>query len=81
VDVDVAAAAGLFADRTRADLVAALLDGRAPHRRRACASNGRVCRDMTRRPRQRAVRVEPAGRRGLLEVFGCDLTAIEAPTG
>ena len=29
MDVDVAAAAGLFADRTRADLVAALLDGRA----------------------------------------------------
>ncbi|GGK98306.1 transcriptional regulator [Sphaerisporangium melleum] len=29
MDVDVAAAAGLFSDRTRADVVAALLDGRA----------------------------------------------------
>ncbi len=29
MDVDVASAAGLFADRTRADVVAALLDGRA----------------------------------------------------
>lgn len=29
MDVDVAAAAGLFADRTRAEVVAALLDGRA----------------------------------------------------
>jgi DNA-binding transcriptional ArsR family regulator len=36
---------------------------------------------LTRRPRHRAVRVEPAGRRGLLEVFGCDLAAIDAPTG
>ena len=36
---------------------------------------------LTRRPRHRAVRVEPAGRRGLLEVFGCDLAAMDAPTG
>jgi DNA-binding transcriptional ArsR family regulator len=36
---------------------------------------------LTRRAHHRAVRVEPAGRRGLLEVFGCDLAAIDAPTG
>ena len=36
---------------------------------------------LTRRSRHRAVRVEPAGRRGLLEEFGCDLAAIDGPTG